>query len=121
VGSSQGHANLVVGPDRHTITSRERTSLIETHLSELDQLIDNAPEGGYPRHSSELFKTLQLVKAISVLSDVRVPTHASREYLEKIQGLIAIHERMVEMERTLVAVEECSGCGEPSAQSISQE
>ena len=113
VSMAQGHPNLVMGSDRHTITFRERTTLIDKHLGELDRLTSSAPKEGYPRHSVESFKTAQLVKTISVLSDVKIPTHASKQYMEKIQGLIAIHERMVQMEKTLEATEERRSSGEP--------
>ncbi|TEB20979.1 hypothetical protein FA13DRAFT_172877 [Coprinellus micaceus] len=113
VSTAQGHPNLVIGPDRHTITFRERTTLIDKHLGELDRLTSAVPAGGYPPHSVDSFKTAQLIKTIGVLSDVKIPTHASKQYMEKIQGLIAIHERMVEMENTLAAAEEGSSSGEP--------
>ncbi|KAJ3519311.1 hypothetical protein NMY22_g13264 [Coprinellus aureogranulatus] len=101
--------NLVIGPDERSLTLQERFTFVEKYLGELDALTANAPLGGYPPHSAELFKSAQLLKTIIVLTNVKAPSvPASKEYFEKIDRLSAIHGNMLERERELAKGEELS-------------
>lgn len=104
-GIAYPQPNLVIGlgEDKRNITLPERSALVKRYLDELDRLTPAAPAEGYPLHSAELFKVTELVKTLIVLTDVKPPgVAASKEYLEKIEDLTAIHDRMVELERELL-------------------